>query len=157
MDLSIPNGLFDLLKNVTIAVLRERPLDIYEFVADFFIKLRDSRRAGAVGPPSPAFLPASGISDGDLLGPPIASVPLYIVVDDDGLAGEPDPATFRPKVRRQSRNGRRGSVSAERYDPEADLVDCGQWVTYPKTQEQEERLMEAVKDILLFRLGIRRF
>ena len=39
MDFTIPNGLFDLLKNVTIAVLRERPLDLYEFVADYFVKV----------------------------------------------------------------------------------------------------------------------
>ena len=128
MDFNLfPNGLFDLLKNVTIAVLRERPLDLYDFVADYFVKLRDARRA--------------------------ESVPLYIIVDDDELASEPDKEAFRPKIRRQSREGRRGSVSAERYDPEADAGDDYR-IHHPKTEQQQHRLAEAVKDILLFRLII---
>lgn len=83
-----PDGLFDLLKNVTIAVLRERPSNLYDFAAEYFVKLRDVKRA--------------------------ETVPLYIVVDNDDLAAEPDPLDFKPKTRRQSREGRRGSVSAER-------------------------------------------
>ena len=125
VDFNIPSGLFDLLKNVTIAVLRERPHDLYEFVADYFVKVRDARRA--------------------------ESVPLYVIVDDDELASEPDPAVFRPKTRKQSRNGRRGSVSAERYDPEAEAGDDFRPAVHPKTESQRQRLMEAVKEILLFR------
>ena len=41
-------------------------------------------------------------------------------------------------------------VSAERYDPEADDDDDDK-VIYPKTDEQRERLAEAVCGILLFR------
>ncbi|ESN90385.1 hypothetical protein HELRODRAFT_108583 [Helobdella robusta] len=130
MDFNLfPDGLFDLLKNVTIAVLRERPADLYEFAAEYFAKLRDARRA--------------------------ENIPLYIVVDDDNLATEPDPGSFRPKTRRQSREGRRGSVSAERYDPEADAEissrDLLQSYLPPKTEDQRSRLTEAVKDILIFR------
>jgi len=35
----IPDGLYDLLKGVTIAVLRERPVDLYSFVSDYFLKV----------------------------------------------------------------------------------------------------------------------
>jgi len=80
------------------------------------------------------------------------TVPLYIIVDDDELAAEPDKAAFHPKTRKQSRNGRRGSVSAERYDPEADAIGGEkEKVVHPKSETQRERLAEAVKDILLFR------
>lgn len=124
MSVPIPSGLFELLKNVTITVLRERPADLYDFMADYFVKARDIRRAG--------------------------SVPFYVIVDDDRLAAEPDPVAFRPKTHKQSRNGRRGSVSAERYDPEADAREDFV-VAQPKTASQEMRLTEAVKNILLFR------
>jgi len=36
----IPEGLYDLLKGVTVAVLRDRPTDLYSFVADYFTKVR---------------------------------------------------------------------------------------------------------------------
>jgi len=36
----IPEGLYDLLKGVTIAVLRDRPTDLCSFVADYFTKVR---------------------------------------------------------------------------------------------------------------------
>ena len=36
----IPEGLYDLLKGVTVAVLRDRPSDLYSFVADYFTKVR---------------------------------------------------------------------------------------------------------------------
>jgi len=35
----IPEGLYDLLKGVTVAVLRDRPADLYSFVADYFTKV----------------------------------------------------------------------------------------------------------------------
>lgn len=35
----IPEGLYDLLKGVTVAVLHQRPADLYGFVADYFLKV----------------------------------------------------------------------------------------------------------------------
>jgi cAMP-dependent protein kinase regulator len=46
--------------------------------------------------------------------------------------------------------GRRKSVAAERYDPEAD-DDDGVKVVHPKSDEQRRRLNDTVKHILLFR------
>lgn len=44
---NIPDGLYDLLKGVTVAVLRERPADLYGFVADYFLKVIPSFRSAS--------------------------------------------------------------------------------------------------------------
>lgn len=46
---------------------------------------------------------------------------------------------------------RRKSVFAEAYDPEADDDDEGATAIFPKTDEQRARLIESVKNVLLFR------
>jgi cAMP-dependent protein kinase regulator len=75
---------------------------------------------------------------------------MYVIVDDDDDACEPDPVAFRPKTSKSNRFARRQSVSAERYDPEAD-EDEETPVVHPKTDHQRERLTEAVAGILIFR------
>ncbi|XP_064609788.1 cAMP-dependent protein kinase type II regulatory subunit-like [Liolophura sinensis] len=122
MNFEIPEGLGDLLRDFTVSVLRERPGNIYDFAVDYFTKIRETRRP--------------------------KSIPMYIIVDDEE-AGEPDPSQFRPKTQK-SKFARRHSVSAERYDPEAD-DDDDEKVVHPKTDEQRERLVQAVGGILLFR------
>ncbi|KAK3097186.1 hypothetical protein FSP39_007234 [Pinctada imbricata] len=124
MSLQIPDGLGDLLRDFTVAVLRDRPNDLYDFAVEYFTKTRENRRP--------------------------KSIPMYVIVDDDDSAGEPDKELFKPKTRKYNRYARRQSVSAERYDPEADDDDDDK-VIYPKTDEQRERLTEAVCGILLFR------
>lgn len=47
--------------------------------------------------------------------------------------------------------GRRKSVFAEQYDPEEDEEDENNKVIFPKSDEQRQRLGDAVKNILLFR------
>lgn len=123
MNFDIPEGLGDLLRDFTVAVLRERPGDMYDFAVEYFSKARDNRKPRAV--------------------------PMYIIVDSDDEAGEPDPVSFKPKTQQKSRYARRHSVSAERYDPEED--DDEEKIVYPKTDGQRERLLEAVSGILLFR------
>ncbi|EDW01745.1 cAMP-dependent protein kinase type II regulatory subunit isoform X1 [Drosophila grimshawi] len=46
---------------------------------------------------------------------------------------------------------RRKSVFAEAYDPEADDDDEGATAIFPKTDDQRARLVESVKNVLLFR------
>ncbi|XP_067125355.1 cAMP-dependent protein kinase type II regulatory subunit-like isoform X2 [Centruroides vittatus] len=46
---------------------------------------------------------------------------------------------------------RRKSVFAEQYNPEEDDDDEAEKIVHPKTDEQRQRLGEAIKDILLFR------
>ena len=123
MNFEIPEGLGDMLRDFTVSVLRERPKDLYDFAVDYFSKARDNRKPKAV--------------------------PMYIIVDDDEDAGEPDPVQFKPKSGK-SRFARRASVSAERYDPEAD-DDDEEKVVHPKTDDQRQRLADAMKEILLFK------
>lgn len=46
---------------------------------------------------------------------------------------------------------RRKSVFAETYDPEEDEDDDGTRTIFPKSDEQRQRLSDAVRNILLFR------
>jgi cAMP-dependent protein kinase regulator len=115
MNLEIPDGLGDLLRDFTVSVLRDRPADIYDFAVGYFTKVRENRRPKAV--------------------------PMYVIVDDDEEASEPDKDNFKPKCQRLNRYGRRQSVSAERYDPEEDDDDEEKTI-HAKTDEQRERLTE---------------
>lgn len=44
MDVQIPPGLTELMQDFTVAALRERPSDIVEFAADYFTKLRNTKK-----------------------------------------------------------------------------------------------------------------
>ncbi|XP_046545413.1 cAMP-dependent protein kinase type II regulatory subunit-like [Haliotis rubra] len=119
MNLEIPSGLGDMLKDFTVAVLREKPSDLNDYAVEYFTRARDISKP--------------------------KTVPMYIIVDDDE-AGEPD---LKPKTNK-NKYARRNSVSAERYDPEAD-DDEKEKVVYPKSPEQRNRLKEALGGILIFR------
>ncbi|KAK7475132.1 hypothetical protein BaRGS_00033624 [Batillaria attramentaria] len=124
MDLRIPQGLGELLREFTVAVLREKPDQLVDFAADYFAKLRTTSKP--------------------------KSVPMYIIVDDDE-AGEPDPESLRPKnAPKNGKFARRNSVAAERYDPEEDDGD-EEKVVHEKTEQQKSRLSQAIAPILLFR------
>lgn len=105
MNFDIPDGLGDLLRDFTVAVIRQKPADIYEFAADWFGRVRDKKRT--------------------------RNIPMYIIVDDEEEAGEPDPVSFKPKSQNgMARPQRRQSVSAERYNPEEDEGDDEGTVSY---------------------------
>ena len=124
MNFEIPEGLGDILRDFTVAVLRDRPRDINDFAVEYFTKARDRKKPKAI--------------------------PMYIIVDDDD-AGEPDPTKIKKIAKVAGKQfARRHSVSAERYDPEED-DDEDQPVVHPKTDEQRDRLMEAVGGILIFK------
>ena len=44
MNFEIPIGLTDLLQEFTVAVLRQRPNDLYQFAAGYFADVYDARR-----------------------------------------------------------------------------------------------------------------
>ncbi|XP_016968021.1 cAMP-dependent protein kinase type II regulatory subunit isoform X1 [Drosophila biarmipes] len=67
---------------------------------------------------------------------------------DDQLSVNSQDADAEPPVMASSR---RKSVFAEAYDPEADDDDDGATAVFPKTDEQRARLVESVKNVLLFR------
>ncbi|ESP05552.1 hypothetical protein LOTGIDRAFT_102761 [Lottia gigantea] len=125
MNFTIPNGLGDMLREFTVSAIRINPDDLYDFAVEYFTKARDERK--------------------------VKTVPMYIIVDEDEEAGEPDPEAIRKKTNNNNRFARRSSVSAERYDPEEDDDDDEDKVVYPKTEEQRKRLAEEVSHILIFR------
>jgi len=153
MNFTIPEGLSEMLRDFTVAVLRARPSNLYQFAADYFSKTATtngkttisvdySPPGGATNGPAATTttMTSTGLSnsvdhhteqqqqqpgagDESERSADVGStkvVPMYIVVDDDDEAREPDKSELRPKTSRQHRYGRRHSVSAERYDPEAD-------------------------------------
>ncbi|XP_069142628.1 cAMP-dependent protein kinase type II regulatory subunit-like isoform X2 [Argopecten irradians] len=137
MNFEIPPGLTDLLQDFTVSVLKERPPDLVQFAADYFVKLNSQKNIGKddedgsggrgvrfAGPASPP--PGEPMDEDD---------------DDDDEPMEPPTNRFQ----------RRQSVSAERYDPEADSDEGEDKIVYPKSDEQRKRLSEAVRYILLFR------
>ena len=67
-DYEIPEGLNDLLHEFAVSVLIEKPHSLHDFAADYFTKLRDSKKA--------------------------KTIPMYIVVDDDDDAGEPEQLRY---------------------------------------------------------------
>lgn len=123
MNLEIPDGLGDLLRDFTVAVLRDQPGNLYSFAVDYFTMIRDSQHQ--------------------------QETPMYIIVEDDDEAGEPDKADFKPRSS-CGRYARRQSVAAESYNPEEDQSD-EEPVVFPKSDDQRERLKTTVSGILLFR------
>lgn len=130
MDLRIPNGLGELLRDFTVAVLKEKPDRLVDFAADYFARMRNSSQSKS------------------------KAVPMYIIVDDDEEAGEPDPESLRPKnyaaAGPKGKFARRNSVAAERYDPEEDDGN-EEKVVHAKTGQQKARLSQAISPILLFK------
>ncbi|EFA06381.2 cAMP-dependent protein kinase type II regulatory subunit isoform X1 [Tribolium castaneum] len=120
--IQVPDDLREVLLEFTISYLLEQPGDVVNYAADYFSRLRETRTT-------------------------------QIVFDQAGTtASSPDESTLsreeEPPVGRFS--GRRKSVFAEAYDPEEDEDDGGK-VVFPKSDEQRQRLAEAVRNILLFR------
>ncbi|KAK6175500.1 hypothetical protein SNE40_013953 [Patella caerulea] len=136
MNFEIPPGLTDLLQDFTVAVLRERPPELVQFAVDYFNKLNESKNADK-------YQKRGGVRfvDSPVAASPLPIEPMQTDDEDDDEPMAPPPSRFRRK-----------SVSAERYDPEAD-EELGEEdkLVYPKSDVQRQRLGEAVKDILLFR------
>ena len=117
----IPSELSGMLRDFTVAVIKEQPEDVFDFAADYFQALRTARAK---------------------------KLRMYQIVEDDEMCGEPEKHNFRPKTNR-NQYARRQSVAAERYDPEDD--DDDSTVVHPKTDAQRRRLEEAVQSILIVR------
>ncbi|RUS73768.1 hypothetical protein EGW08_018479 [Elysia chlorotica] len=150
MNLHIPSDLGPLLQDFTVAVLTHSPHNLVDFAVEYFKKVQTDAKASPGETAACNYLPlcASQVSSNGSATK--SKVPMYIIVDDDE-AGEPDPAQVKPKTNK-NKFARRSSVSAERYDPEADdAAEDGQEVVHPKSPEQRARLSQAVASILLFK------
>jgi len=63
-DYQIPDGLSDLLHDFAVSVLVEKPPNLHQYAADYFVRLSEEKKSRAI--------------------------PMYIIVDDDEEAGEPE-------------------------------------------------------------------
>eukprot|EP00105_Crassostrea_gigas_P026984 XP_011448159.2 PREDICTED: cAMP-dependent protein kinase type II regulatory subunit isoform X3 [Crassostrea gigas] len=133
MSFEIPTGLTDLLQDFTVAVLKERPSDLNQFAADYFVKLNENKNNDT----SVKNVRTGGVR---FAASPPPEEPMQTDSDDE----EPEPP---PNL--NARGTRRGSVFAAPYNPESD--DEYEKIVHPKSDEQRQRLAEAVKHILLFR------
>uniref|UniRef100_A0A1I8I544 cAMP-dependent protein kinase type II regulatory subunit n=1 Tax=Macrostomum lignano TaxID=282301 RepID=A0A1I8I544_9PLAT len=120
----IPPGFKDLLQDFTVAVLKETPEDVVEFAIEYFTRLRMEKISQSQEGAEAAAEAAEADSD----------------IDDEPMQAPP------PR-----RGPRRVAVAGESFDPEKEDDDDTPVVNHPKTEEQRQRLNEAVKHILLFR------
>ncbi|KAM9496820.1 cAMP-dependent protein kinase type II-beta regulatory subunit isoform 2-T2 [Clarias gariepinus] len=141
MSIEIPEGLTELLQSFTVEVLRNQPRDLLEFALQYFTQLKENEaRAAAFGneqhPPLRAAKAVNFIEEA-------------MQIDSENGDDEDDDEEFVAPV--INRFIRRPSVCAEAFNPDEDEEDKEPRVTYPKTDEQRQRLQEACKDILLFK------
>ncbi|KAJ8969927.1 hypothetical protein NQ317_016192 [Molorchus minor] len=122
--IQVPDELREVLLEFTISYLLEQPGDVIAYAADYFTRLRDARTTAIL---------YDGAEASETLSP-----------DESTISREEEPPIGRFA-------GRRKSVFAETYNPEEDDDDDGTKAVFPKSDEQRQRLAEAVKNILLFR------
>lgn len=136
MSFEIPPGLTDLLQEFTVAVLRERPANLVTFAANYFNKLNDRKEQE---------LDQTERKSGVRFIEEHAS-------EDEPMHTDSEEEDFEPPPPMSAR-GRRKSVSAEGFNPEEEEEDesAELKVIHPKSDEQRQRLSDAVKHILLFR------
>ncbi|XP_019890407.1 cAMP-dependent protein kinase type II regulatory subunit isoform X1 [Musca domestica] len=122
--IQVPDALREVLLEFSIAYLLEQPGDVVDFAVEYFTKLQETRRQSAFN------------RDNDRGS-----------VDDSVMSQEDDDEPVVPRF-----SNRRKSVFAEAYDPENDADDDeGATAVFPKSDEQRSRLIESVKNVLLFR------
>ncbi|KAF6021182.1 PRKAR2B [Bugula neritina] len=121
-EFEVPVGLDKLLQEFTVAVLRNQPANLNLFARDYFERKCLNENEDE------DYRNNNGYSD------------------DESECESPPPEYL------SKQSSRRKSVSAERYDPEADDEVEGEGRTVnPKTDEQRLKLNEAVKNILIFK------
>ncbi|MCI4381758.1 hypothetical protein PGIGA_G00255660 [Pangasianodon gigas] len=141
MSIEIPEGLTELLQSFTVEVLRNQPRDLLEFALQYFTQLKENEaRAAAFGNEQHPALRA---------GKAVNFIEEAMQIDSENGEDEDDDEEFVAPV--INRFIRRPSVCAEAFNPDEDEEDKEPRVTYPKTDEQRQRLQEACKDILLFK------
>ncbi|XP_041852182.1 endoplasmin [Melanotaenia boesemani] len=142
MSIEIPEGLTELLQSFTVEVLRNQPRDLLEFALQYFTQLKDSETKEASFGNDQNSAPRSGKA--------VNFIDEAMQIDsENGEEEDDDDEEFIAPV--INRFIRRASVCAEAFNPDEDEEDKEPRVTYPKTDEQRQRLQEACRDILLFK------
>lgn len=130
MDLELPAGFTDLLQEFTVQVLQEKPDDIIEFAASYFMKLKLKEKRSKDG--SKGKSKGVNFQGGEMNG--------------DGSSDDEGDEDFEPP---KNRYARRQSVCAEPLNPDSDEDENP--IVYPKTDDQRLRLNESIRNILLFK------
>lgn len=130
MDLELPAGFTDLLQEFTVQVLQEKPDDIIEFAASYFMKLKLKEKRSKDG--SKGKSKGVNFQGGEMNG--------------DGSSDDEEDEDFEPP---KNRYARRQSVCAEPLNPDSDEDENP--IVYPKSDDQRLRLNEAIRNILLFK------
>jgi cAMP-dependent protein kinase regulator len=145
-DLNVPDGLQEFLQKFVVACLRRSPEDLHEFAVEYFTEQldeRNSQQAAQAGGTLPgltgAFKPGQNNES--------ESEKEEDNMDEDRMDDEEEMM-----MAKKAAYGRRKSVSAEGYDPEADDdEDEEPRVLVPKTDVQRARLTAVVESMLLFK------
>lgn len=137
-SVTVPEGLSELLEEFAVTVLREKPGDLLEFSARYFNDLYMSKRQAGGGQAGAAVPSLQAVSE-------LASTAeVEMAAEDSGDEELEPPPSYRAKMDR-----RRKSVFAESYEP-GEEDSAVEKVVHPKTDEQRQRLAEAVSKIFLF-------
>lgn len=124
-NIPVPSGLQEMLQNFVVAVLREQPADIVDFASQYFTSLLHHRDAN--------------------------EMPRVEQTDEVRMSDEDDNIDEEfAMMARQANYARRKSISAERYDPDADDADDDERIVHPKTDAQRQSLSNAISKILIF-------
>uniref|UniRef100_A0A3Q3J6B0 Cyclic nucleotide-binding domain-containing protein n=1 Tax=Monopterus albus TaxID=43700 RepID=A0A3Q3J6B0_MONAL len=141
MSIEIPEGLTELLQSFTVEVLRNQPRDLLEFALQYFTQLKDreTKEASFGNDQNSAPRPGKAVNFIDE------------AMQIDSENGEEDDDDDDDGFLVHSFVELCHAVCAEAFNPDEDEEDKEPRVTYPKTDEQRQRLQEACRDILLFK------
>lgn len=114
-NVDIPEGLVDLLQQFTIAVLRERPLDLVQFASTYFGKMQRETRGRGLREEEEDEQEAEASMNAEASPSPTDER----VDDDDDEETDMMPPTFSASLA-----GRRKSVAAESFDPDAEVDEA---------------------------------
>jgi len=148
-DLNVPDGLQEFLQKFVVACLRRSPEDLHEFAVEYFTEQLDERNS-QLAAQSGGTLP--GLTGSFKPGQNNESESEK--EQEDNMDDENDRMDDEEEMMmaKKAAYGRRKSVSAEGYDPEADDdEDEEPRILVPKTDVQRARLTGVVESMLLFK------
>lgn len=143
----IPAELQEVLLDFTVQFLIEQPRDLVTFALDYFTRLHQSRR----GQGAPEGIRGMGVQYSPSSAATRVSTTNSVLRPDQNHSEEDESMQSDDDISNYGYvSTRRKSVFAETYDPEDD-DDKDEKIIHPKSDSQRKSLLEAVKEILLFR------
>uniref|UniRef100_A0A3B5KG29 Protein kinase cAMP-dependent type II regulatory subunit beta n=1 Tax=Takifugu rubripes TaxID=31033 RepID=A0A3B5KG29_TAKRU len=147
MSIEIPEGLTELLQSFTVEVLRNQPRDLLEFALQYFTQLKEDESKEAPFGNDQNSAPRSGKA--------VNFIDEAMQIDSENGEEDDDDDDDDDEEFIGScfcvTCVLSHAVCAEAFNPDEDEEEKEPLVTYPKTDEQRQRLQEACRDILLFK------